>query len=173
MKNIFIVLRDGEVLMPEVIKGIAKQTEECCIIPITSEGKAGISSEIHARKNRRNNLLRAVRLAKDYFLLMDSDVVLGDENIIKEMFDNEKNSNRKIVACTTKHEMITFCKYIPHSLILIKGQEIENFKKFLENVKDYKDCYVCEYCRANENKIISLENPKIEEIRRIDLNERK
>jgi len=171
MINIFIVLRDGEVLMPEVIKGIAKQTEECCVIPITSKGKAGKSFERNSRINKKNNLLRAIELAKDYFLLMDSDVVLDDENIIREMFDDTKNFNRNIVAVTTKNEQIKTCRsFIPHSLMLLKGEEISNFKEFLLNLKNFKYCSVCLYVQSNADKVMNLENHKIRECKRIDLN---
>ena len=70
MINIFVPLKDGEALMPEVMQGILSQSLGCCIVPITSKGE-----ERFLETNKVNNLLRALSLNKtDKIILMDSDV---------------------------------------------------------------------------------------------------
>jgi len=160
MIKIFTVLKDGEVLKKEVLEGILKQSVECCLIPITSKG-----TNVYSENNRRNNVLRAIDSnTEDYFFMIDSDVVIKNTDLIKNFFDEEKNSRTKVRTATTKGENMNFCCYTPHALILIMNDEVKNFKKWMEEFElgdcDKKEnCIICKYLKnyMKNNLVLTIQ----------------
>jgi hypothetical protein len=171
MITIFVPLKDGEAIMPEVMNGILSQSLGCCIVPITSKGE-----EKYRETNRNDNILRALALNKtDKFILMDSDVAIGNPLMIEEMLNDKANMDKEIISVTTKKENITKCSHIPHSLILIKGSMLTKFTDYLEKLKidpaidDDKHCSLCFFFRDKGDNTIFLQNDKNHEIKRLDL----
>jgi hypothetical protein len=171
MIPIFVPLKDGEALMPEVMQGVLSQSLGCCIIPITSPGVAD-----YKETNRINNLLRALALNKtDKFILMDSDVAIGNPLMIEEMLNDKANMEKEIISVTTKKEIVPKCPHIPHSLILIKGLMLAKFTNFLERVKiapendNDKRCILCYFFKDKGDSTMFLQNDKNHEIKRLDL----
>jgi hypothetical protein len=173
MIQIFTPLKSGQILMPEVIRGIGGQDVDCGLIPITSD-----SSLDHSESNKRVNVLKALDLNKeDYFILMDSDVAMLNGRIIREMMDDKLNKGRKIVAVTTKLEKIEQCRYVPHSLMLLRGDMIQRFKEFCLNYQltgeAKKDCFVCRFVIQNLKECISIQCDSVYEVPRQDLSIKK
>ena len=172
MIPIFIPLKDGQALMPEVIWGVLSQTLKCCIVPITSEGDENLRES-----NKLNNMLRALRVSKEkYFILMDSDVVLGNPFMIEDMMMDEANMNKEIILVTTHKEILPKCNHSPHSLMLLKGLMLIKFMDFLESKKIeeahddiHRNCSVCQFIHGKEDKCMYLQNQKNHEVRRLDL----
>jgi hypothetical protein len=172
MKKLFIVMKSGESLMPEVLKGIVDQTEPCAVIPITNKGKDGFSEN-----HRRLNVVEAMDLnhGEDYFLMMDCDVVLNNSEMIKEMFDETKTFRREIISTCTKGEHVSTCTYIPHALILFKGFKMREFYEWMKNTvaegEGKEFCLICRWLNSNHNLdyCVTLQNDKIKEVPRIDL----
>jgi hypothetical protein len=171
MIPIFVPLKDGEAIMPEVMQGVLTQSLGCCIIPITSKGEV-----VYRETNRINNLLRALALNKtDRFILMDSDVAIGNPMMIEEMLNDKTNMDKDIISVTTKKEMVTKCRHIPHSLMLIKGIMLTKFVDYLEKlnidpvVDDDRHCSLCHFFRDKGDSTMFLQNDKNCEIKRLDL----
>ena len=137
MIHIFTPIKNGQAIMPNVMRGILNQSVECCLFPIASDGKREWSED-----NRISNLVKAVGLnTNDYLLIMDSDVVLGDQNIIEEMIKKEGD----MVALKTMPYQ-TCC----HSVLLLRGKKITDFYYFITGVKVSKQqCLMCEFIRSN------------------------
>ena len=154
------------------MKGILSQSMKCCIIPITSE------CDTETREtNKVNNLLRALKINNSpYIILMDSDVVIGNDKMIEEMLNDMANMNKDIVLVTTRKEKLIKCSYAPHSLMLIKGLMLMKLIDFLEDIeidpnKDNKsNCSVCKFLADKGNDCVYLENEKNEEVERLDVN---
>ena len=172
MIPIYIPLKDGESLMPEVLQGVLSQTLGCCIVPITSPGE-----ERFLETNKINNLLRALSLNKtDKIILMDSDVAIGNPLMIEEMLNDKANMDKEIISVTTRKEKVTQCYHVPHSLMLIKGLMLVKFIDFLEKRKisseeedGRKYCSVCLFLRDKESNTMFLQNEKNNEVKRLDL----
>ena len=171
MIPIFIPLKDGEALMPEVLRGVLTQSIACCIIPITSKGEV-----VYRETNRINNLLRALALNKtDKFILMDSDVAIGNPMMIEEMLNDKANMDKDIISVTTKKEIIPKCPRVPHSLMLIKGLMLVKFIDFLERIRiapendNDKRCALCYFFKDKGDSTMFLQNDKNIEIKRLDL----
>jgi hypothetical protein len=172
MIPIYIPLKDGEALMPEVLQGVLSQTLGCCIIPITSKGE-----DRFLETNKVNNLLRALSLNKtDKIILMDSDVAIGNSYMIEEMLNDKANMDKEIISVTTRKEKVTQCYHVPHSLMLIKGLMLVKFIDFLEKRKispeeedGRKHCSVCLFLRDKESNTMFLQNEKNDEVKRLDL----
>jgi hypothetical protein len=170
--KIFVTMKTGEALMPEVLKGIVSQSVECCIIPVTNKGVSGFSEN-----HRRLNVVEAMSLNdEDYFILMDCDVVINSPTLISEMMDDKANWGREIVNIFTKeNEDIKTCPYVPHALMLVKGFKMREFKEYMKNTvadgEGKEFCLICRWFNLNKNmdSIITLQNRGMREVPRIDL----
>jgi hypothetical protein len=174
MIPIFVPMKDGEALMPEVLQGVANQSIKCCIVPITSPGE-----KEYRETNRTKNLLRALHLCKSgRFILMDSDVVLGNTSMIEDMMMDEENLQREIVSVTTRKEKFPKVAHTPHALFSIRGLSLIKFTEYIEKrilepvavENDKKEnCFICQFLFDKESKILYLENEKNYETERLDL----
>lgn len=139
MIHIFTPLKNGEAIMPEVMKGILNQSVECCLFPISNDN---VVNGRWSEANRIENLIRAINLnVNDYFLIMDSDVVLGEPTIIEKMFEEKSD----VVAVRTA-DYQTSC----HSVLLVKGDKIQHLKNFLSTcaVVPERMCSMCVWVRS-------------------------
>lgn len=163
--HIFTPLKNGTALMPEVLQGIYTQSIPCILFPISSDGTSD-----HSEENKRINMLKALELnVKPYFLLMDSDVVLGYPNIIEELFDNERNMHCDIRTLAAKDEDFSK-KPIAHSVTLFLGNKPKLLKEFLTTLvlkNEKTHCPICDFLKRHQT--ITLKNSLITEISRVDL----
>ena len=171
MIPIFVPMKDGQVLMPEVMRGVLNQSLKCGIVPITST-----CDQETRETNKVSNLLRALKInSNPYFIQMDSDVVLGNELMIEEMMMDHANMGKDIVLATTRKEVLNQCPYSPHSLMLLKGVQLIKFTDFLTDIKvdpehdNKSNCSVCRFIFGKEDSCMYLQNEKNYEVERIDL----
>lgn len=124
MIPIYIILRDGQPLLPKVLDGILNQDIECCIIPITSAG--GTPEE-----NRMSNWTGIKDIVHaPYFIAMDSDVVLLHHDMIRSLIRTFKNSDCDMLGVPSRK-----CS-IGHQLFIVKTSK---FSPKLEG-----KCCICE-----------------------------
>ena len=85
MIKIFTVHKQGQTIPHKVLEGIACQSVECCLVPISREqGQT-------PRLNNVNNWISALEFGTDeVFVGMDSDVVMDDPETIAVLFEAMK-----------------------------------------------------------------------------------
>jgi hypothetical protein len=162
MIKIYIPLKDGQTLSKEVMQGLLDNN--CVPAPITTKGEKAFKET-----NKNNNILRAIEqcqeLKEDYFILMDSDVILS-EGIIFEVFEDDINMNKSIISIATDRSS--------HGLTFFKKNAIHKFEAYirkrqrtiLQENDNYDNCSLCIYLDSNPN--IMLENENVKETERVD-----
>lgn len=86
-----MVLADGQVIHPEVLKGIVEQTAEIQLLPITrpfecydeEDSLRGYKSTCESRNLAKELALKLTN--SKYILFLDSDVVMGDPSTVVRM----------------------------------------------------------------------------------------
>lgn len=177
MINIFVPLKDGEALMPEVMQGVLNQSIRCCIVPITSPGDT-----TYRETNRTKNLLRALHLnTSDRFIFMDSDVVIGNSMMVEEMLQDKLNMDKEIISVTTRGECYPKVHHTPHAFMSMRGVMLLKFTDYIEKKSkeevpienDRKEnCFICQFLQGQEDKTMYLQNDKNSEVKRLDLTQK-
>lgn len=169
MIKIYIPLADGQAIMSEVLRGVVKQTVDCCIIPITSK------REKNHYTGNLNNWITALELCEDdYFIGMDSDVVLNNPEAIETLL-NVKDLKIDIAGSSTQEKHYESTKeYVnfAHSLLYCKNPK--EILKYFKKLKKQR-CVECCWCKAitmiiDSEKIYRLYKiPYLSECERIEI----
>ncbi len=119
--KIYLIHAQGQTIPQKVLAGVANQSVECCIVPITQEeGKT-------PRLNSINNWIRALEFRTDeIFIGMDTDVVMDDRDTIKVLLDKTKECFMSTIRTQTvqcKHEKDVKIK-MAHALFACSKPEI-------------------------------------------------
>jgi hypothetical protein len=164
MIKVYIPLKDGQALSHEVMQGLINNN--CVAAPITTKG-----GKEFRETNKNNNILRALEqcqeLKEDYFILMDSDVILSDA-IVFEVFDERLNLNVDIVSIATDRS--------EHGLVFFKKNAIHKFEAFIKKRQrtigkeddNYSNCSLCMYLTTPGNLNIMIQNENVKEVTRED-----
>ena len=137
---IYTCLANGQILKNEVLEGIIRN--DCDLMAITSSN----GEKTHSERNKSDNILEILKhFDDDYFIFMDSDVVMCDKNTIAKISQALKYNAVVTIptkACHTKHN---FPEIMPHAIIGIQKRMIETLKYFLHQ----EGCAYCEFCKVN------------------------
>lgn len=130
---IITVLKNGQLLMKEVLEGIARNNEN--LLVITSHREKGMRP---ANENKEQNIREALQYIKSDFMFIDSDVILK-EGIIEKVKEALKNFSI-VVAQTYKSK---------HGLTAIRKGLLLKFKEYLTG----KECAFCKFLVENKHYI--------------------
>lgn len=127
MLKIHTILADGQIIHPDVMRGILKQNILCCLVPITSKGVDVKGRHDIKEKSKARNWNKVREIANTPIIFgMDSDVILKHTNIIRMM----KNliSHYDAVVVPTKpdkekgHGLFCIWKHHFHQLRVVKNE---------------------------------------------------
>ena len=137
---IYTCLANGQILNNEVLEGIARN--ECDLMAITSDN----GSKTHSEENKSKNIKELLKHSdEDYFIFMDSDVVLVERNTISKLIQALKYNAVVTIPTKPSHTKHNFPEVMPHAIIGIQKRMIETLKYFLNDA----GCAYCNFCKVN------------------------
>ena len=116
MIKIFTIHKQGQTIPHKVLEGIACQSVECCLVPISqTAGKT-------ARLNSVNNWISALEFSTDeVFVGMDGDVVMDDPDTIAVLLEAMKSG---VFMATIRTQIIQNRSKLAHALFACSEPEV-------------------------------------------------
>lgn len=166
MMKVFIPLAEGDSLMPEVTEGLAKN--KLIAMPITSKR----TENMHISNIK--NWIKALEINnEDYFIGMDSDVVLA-EKTIESLVEHSKDDVELVgFATQDKHFKSTPDNMnVAHSFMFIRDAKAALLHLRKLKREGYQKCCWCHYIHhlIDSNKKYRLvKQPRLYECDRVEI----
>ena len=140
---IYTCLEEGRVLPYEVLEGIVKNG---CDLMLTTNKEFPPSDKYKAQNIQR--LLKDFK--DDYFIFIDSDVVMTDKDTITKM--KLALTYNPIVTVPTKpgHIKANFPDVMPHAICGIRSDYIDIFKFYLKT----DGCTYCNFLKVHQPAVL-------------------
>jgi hypothetical protein len=140
--KVLIPMKYGETLKTEVLKGLSENYCEALVITSENTGE-------DMNTNKCKNILNGLKYIDGDLFLMDSDVILPYDSILDMQAELRENP---IITLPTKpcHQEDDYPSSIPHSMLCVRKDYIEEFKRYLQG----EGCHVCKFVNANHPKVL-------------------